>query len=148
LALYALLLGSLSYGLSIFLFVLAMRGLGAARTSALFSTAPFAGALLSFLIFRDPFGALFWVAVPCMAGGTILLVSEDHAHEHSHNAEEHEHTHTHGEGHHDHEHAEGDLIGAGAHCHSHVHAAVSHRHPHAPDIHHRHGHDVISKGDV
>jgi drug/metabolite transporter (DMT)-like permease len=141
-ALLALLLGGFSYGLSIFLFVLAMRGLGAARTSALFGAAPFAGAGLSFLIFRDPFGALFWAAVPFMVGGTLLLVSEDHAHEHSHTAGEHEHTHIHDEDHHDHAH--GAITSTGSHTHSHVHAAFSHSHPHAPDIHHRHGHAVVN----
>src|SRR5438105_14207768 len=42
----AALLGLLSYGVSLILFVLALRNLGAGRTSAYFSTAPFVGALI------------------------------------------------------------------------------------------------------
>ncbi|MGE5576013.1 MAG: DMT family transporter, partial [Syntrophothermus sp.] len=75
----AMLLGSVSYGLSIVLFILAMRSLGAARTSALYGTAPFAGALLSFVIFREAPGALFFAALPLMIAGAALLLGERHA---------------------------------------------------------------------
>lgn len=136
--LLSLLLGSLSYGLSIFLFVHAMRGLGAGRTSALFGTAPLAGILLSLIIFRESPGILFAVALPIMAAGAFILVKENHEHLHVHEELTHEHNHSHTDNHHQHEH-ETALV-ARLHCHVHVHARMEHSHDHAPDIHHRHSH--------
>ncbi|MDP2993567.1 MAG: EamA family transporter [Anaerolineales bacterium] len=136
--LLALLLGSLSYGLSIFLFVHAMRGLGAGRTSALFGTAPLAGILLSFLIFREIPGIFFFIALLVIASGAYILLIEDHDHVHVHENIVHEHRHTHNDGHHVHEHA----VESARQSHSHVHAhdILEHAHDHAPDIHHRHSH--------
>ncbi|MFA5872344.1 MAG: EamA family transporter [Anaerolineales bacterium] len=136
--LLALLLGSLSYGLSIFLFVHAMRGLGAGRTSALFGTAPLAGILLSFLIFREIPGIFFFIALLVIASGAYILLMEDHDHVHVHENIVHEHRHTHNDGHHVHEHA----VESARQSHSHVHAhdILEHAHDHAPDIHHRHSH--------
>ncbi|MDI6870898.1 MAG: EamA family transporter [Bacillota bacterium] len=139
-AVKAMALGSVSYGASIVLFILAMRSLGAARTSTLFSTAPFVGAALSFVLFRETPGALFAVAVPVMAGGAALLLGEEHGHLHRHPFLQHEHRHSHDDGHHTHEHAEGGLPPGGCHSHPHTHDGVEHSHPHAPDIHHRHRH--------
>lgn len=136
----AMLLGFFSYGLSIVLFIHAMRGLGSARTGALFGIAPFAGAALSLLIFRDSPNALFWAALPLMATGAVLLVSENHEHEHQHEEYEHEHSHNHDEEHHSHSHDDTTHPGFDAHCHLHRHEPISHAHPHAPDIHHRHAH--------
>ncbi len=136
--LFSLLLGSLSYGLSIFLFVHAMRGLGAGRTSALFGTAPLAGILLSLIIFRESPGILFAIALPIMAAGAFILVKENHEHLHVHEELTHEHNHSHADNHHQHEH-ETALV-AKLHCHVHLHARVEHSHDHAPDIHHRHSH--------
>lgn len=62
----AMILGCFSYGVSIVLFIRAMRGLGAARTSALFSTSPLAGMLFSFLLFRETLGWTFFLSVPIM----------------------------------------------------------------------------------
>lgn len=132
----ALVLGSLSYGASIVLFIHAMRGLGAARTSALFSTAPIAGILLSFLIFQEMPGWLFVIALPFMAVGAVLFVNDEHEHAHTHEALLHDHAHSHDD-HHDHVH-EGDF--AGKHAHAHSHASLTHAHHHMPDIHHRHIH--------
>lgn len=136
--LLALLLGSLSYGLSIFLFVHAMRGLGAGRTSALFGTAPLAGILLSFLIFREIPGIFFFIALLVIASGAYILLREDHDHVHVHENIVHEHRHTHNDGHHVHEH----VVESARQSHSHVHAHdnMEHAHDHAPDIHHRHSH--------
>jgi drug/metabolite transporter (DMT)-like permease len=131
----ALLLGSLSYGISIVLFIHALRGLGAARTSALFGTAPLAGILLSMVVFRELPGWIFLVALLLMAFGTLLLVSEQHDHQHAHKMIAHEHAHTHDDGHHDH--AEAD---AESHSHLHEHDDLDHDHQHMPDMHHRHGH--------
>jgi drug/metabolite transporter (DMT)-like permease len=140
--LLALLLGSLSYGLSIFLFVHAMRGLGAGRTSALFGTAPLAGIILSLLIFREIPSVFFFTAFPIMAVGIYLLVKEDHIHQHIHDDSVHEHRHSHDDGHHHHEH---ELVDADvSHSHVHSHALVEHAHDHAPDLHHRHSHTAES----
>lgn len=136
--LLALLLGSLSYGLSIFLFVHAMRGLGAGRTSALFGTAPLAGILLSFLIFREIPGIFFFIALLVIASGAYILLMEDHDHVHVHEYIVHEHRHTHNDGHHEHEY----VVESARQSHSHVHThdILEHAHDHAPDIHHRHSH--------
>ena len=133
----ALILGSLSYGASIVLFIHAMRGLGAARTSALFSTAPIAGIILSILIFKEFPSWLFTFALPLMVTGTVLLVSDEHEHHHIHEMVVHEHSHTHDDGHHEHDH--GDEF-AKKHSHVHTHDELSHSHNHMPDLHHRHIH--------
>lgn len=136
-ALSAMLLGSLSYGFSIVLFIRAMRGLGAARTSALFGTAPLAGVALSFLIFggAPPWG--FAVALVLMVVGTIILIREQHGHFHTHEAMVHEHAHSHDDGHHEHYH-EGASVRE--HSHVHEHGNLNHEHEHMPDLHHRHTH--------
>jgi drug/metabolite transporter (DMT)-like permease len=140
-ALGALLLGNLSYGISIALFILAMRDLGAARTSAFFGTAPFVGALISFLLFQEFPNVLFLISLPIMIVGAVLLLGEEHAHKHVHAVIEHDHRHRHDDGHHAHGHAEGEIPANGFHSHPHVHEAVEHLHPHKPDIHHRHDHE-------
>jgi drug/metabolite transporter (DMT)-like permease len=66
----ALLLGLLGYGVSLVLFILSLRGLGAARTGAYFASAPFIGAAFSFVV-----------------------LSEALTHEHSHPALRHRHPH-------------------------------------------------------
>lgn len=133
----ALALGSLSYGASIVLFIQAMRGLGAARTSTLFGTAPLAGVLLSVLIFRELPNWLFFVSLPLMVTGMLLLVNDQHEHPHVHQTIVHEHAHTHDDGHHQHEHP---IITPRKHSHLHTHERTSHSHPHMPDLHHRHDH--------
>lgn len=134
----AMVLGSLSYGLSIMLFILAMREMGAARSSALFSTAPFIGALLSFLILRDPLDGRFVVGLLVMGLGAFLLVGEDHGHAHHHTYLTHEHRHRHDDDHHSHNHTNQSV--PLDHSHPHEHPAGPHEHPHAPDLHHRHDH--------
>ncbi len=132
------LLGFAGYGVSLVLFVLALRGLGAARTGAYFSTAPFVGALISLLLFGEHPSLAFWLAGALMALGVWLHVSERHAHEHAHEALAHEHRHRHDE-HHQHSH-DFPWDGEEPHSHPHVHAPLLHSHPHFPDIHHRHQH--------
>ena len=68
-----LLLGFVAYGLSIYFYVYAQRDLGAAKTSAYYAVAPFIGVLLSFLIFRELPGALFFIALGIMIAGTWLV---------------------------------------------------------------------------
>ncbi len=130
--------GLLGYGISLVLFVLALRGLGTARTGAYFSTAPFIGAAVSLVLLGESTSAAFWLAAALMAWGVWLHLTEHHEHEHAHEPMEHSHRHTHDE-HHQHEH---DFPWAGdePHEHWHRHEALVHKHPHFPDIHHRHSH--------
>lgn len=131
--------GALGYGVSLVLFVLALRHLGSARTGAYFSTAPFIGAAISLLLLRETPDPLFWVAGGLMAAGVWLHLSERHAHWHEHESLTHAHRHVHDE-HHRHEH-DFPWDGSEPHTHLHVHAPLAHRHPHYPDIHHRHEHE-------
>lgn len=134
----AALLGFVGYGLSLVLFVVALRHLGTARTGAYFSLAPFIGAGASLVVMREPVTAGLVVAGVLMAAGAWLHLSERHEHEHSHEPLAHSHTHSHDE-HHQHEHEPGtDTIEP--HAHWHIHAPIVHKHPHYPDIHHRHSH--------
>ncbi len=93
----AMLLGSISYGLSIALFIVAMRYVGAARASAWFGMAPFAGVVISLLIFRSFPEITFLLSLPLMILGTILLFGEEHTHTHIHvhGTITHEHVHSH-----------------------------------------------------
>jgi drug/metabolite transporter (DMT)-like permease len=139
----ALLVGAISYGISIQLFILALRSLGAARTGALFGIAPFAGTFLSLLILKEVPQLLFWGALPIMVVGSWLMLTEDHQHTHEHESLEHDHSHEHPEGHHEHSHAEMVLNMERKHAHLHSHRKLPHSHPHTPDLHHRHEHKII-----
>jgi drug/metabolite transporter (DMT)-like permease len=130
-----LVLGFVSYGLSTMLFIRSMRGLGAARTSALYGTAPLAGVLLSIIIFRELPSFLFIIAAILMIGGALLLINEEHKHSHVHTILFHEHSHNHDDPSHGHDDTKG------VHSHEHEHPAEEHEHDHMPDIHHRHGHE-------
>ncbi len=129
--------GFLSYGVSLVLFVVALRHLGTARTGAYFSTAPFVGALVAIPLLGEPVSSQFMVAAAFMAGGVWLHLTERHEHFHSHEMVEHEHEHTHDD-HHPHAHEEPVT---GAHAHRHRHAPLAHSHSHYPDAHHRHHHE-------
>ena len=140
----ALALGFLSYGVSLALFVLALRHLGAARTGAYFSVAPFVGAAASLALFRERPTALFVTGAALMAFGVWLHITERHAHEHSHQVMEHDHAHVHDE-HHQHSHGAADrpMTDSASHSHRHRHERMAHTHPHYPDLHHRsHTHDM------
>jgi drug/metabolite transporter (DMT)-like permease len=136
----AMIVGSLCYGFSIALFVLAMRSLGAARTGTLFAIAPFIGVALSFVLLPEQPAALFFVSLPLMILGVVLMLSESHAHAHIHELNEHEHRHSHPENHHAHSHEENNVVESITHCHWHNHSPVNHAHSHTPDLHHRHVH--------
>jgi hypothetical protein len=135
-------LGLVSYGLSLVLYVRALRLLGTARTGAYFSLAPFAGSLLSLLVWRDPITPALIGAGALMGIGTWLHVSERHIHEHVHEAMAHDHAHVHDE-HHQHAHSREDPLVTDPlpHRHWHEHEPLVHTHLHYPDIHHRHEHD-------
>ncbi len=130
--------GFLGYGVSLALFVLALRHLGTARTGAYFSTAPFLGTLAAILFLSEPLTLQLVAAGALMAAGVWLHLTEDHEHEHTHEAMEHAHAHTH-DAHHQHEHGPDDPPGE-PHAHWHRHAPMRHRHPHVPDMHHTHRH--------
>lgn len=134
----ALMVGLLGYGLSLVLFVLALRELGTARTGAYFSTAPFIGAAVALVLLGESVTPAFWLAVALMGGGVWLHLTEHHEHEHRHTPLSHRHQHVHDE-HHRHQH-EGIECTDEPHNHWHQHAAIQHKHPHFPDIHHRHRH--------
>jgi len=120
------------------LFVLALRGLGTARTGAYFSVAPFVGALVSLVWLGESVGLAFWFASALMGWGVWLHLTERHEHEHTHESMEHSHAHVHDE-HHQHLH-DFHWDGHEPHVHRHRHLAITHKHPHFPDIHHRHVH--------
>ncbi|EKQ55804.1 MULTISPECIES: DMT family transporter [unclassified Clostridium] len=136
----AMIIGFFCYGLSIVLFVFAMRDLGSARTSALFATAPFIGSILSIILLGDIPSKVFFVSLPIMIIGAVLLLKEEHVHKHKHESIEHEHRHNHNDGHHDHEHRYKQGGVKEYHSHLHTHNSIEHTHPHLPDIHHRHVH--------
>ncbi len=131
-------IGFFGYGVSLVLYVLALRGLGAARTGAYFSTAPFLGSGLAFLLFDQPITLRFAAAAALFALGVWLHLSENHEHEHEHEVLDHAHRHVH-DAHHQHVHGPGDPVGE-PHTHAHRHAPLRHSHAHYPDLHHRHGH--------
>jgi drug/metabolite transporter (DMT)-like permease len=135
---YAFILGFLGYGISLVLFILALRGLGTSRTGAYFSTAPFIGAMASLWLLNESTAPAFWIAFILMVLGVWLHLTETHDHMHTHLALEHLHHHEHDE-HHDHEH---DFIWdkRKSHTHYHSHNELKHQHAHFPDIHHRHKH--------
>ena len=134
----AAVVGFFGYGVSLVLFVFALRFLGTARTGAYFSTAPFIGALLAIAMFAEPVGWRLLVAGGLMAIGLYLHLVERHEHEHEHTPMTHEHPHVH-DAHHQHQHHPGDPPGE-PHAHPHRHTRLTHRHPHYPDLHHRHDH--------
>ena len=133
----ALLVGAVSYGLSIVLDTYALRLVGAAREAAYFATAPFFGALVAAAVLGEAFGRAELGAGLAMGLGVVLLFGERHTHDHEHTALVHDHLHTHDE-HHQHDHADGTI--SEPHAHVHTHTSLSHAHPHVSDAHHRHGH--------
>jgi len=144
-----LLIGAVGYGLSIWLDLLALRDLGAARESVIFATAPFMGAGFSVLVLNEPLSANLIASGVFMIGGVALMLKEDHAHWHRHDALWHEHKQLHTPGdqdpHHAHEHLNGEAKGVQSdspfwHSHPHKHEPIAHEHPHVSDGHHRHRH--------
>lgn len=133
-----MIVGLLGYGLSLLFFVHALRELGASRTGAYFSTAPFVGATLSIALLGESAPPPFWIAMFLMGAGVWLHLTERHGHEHKHEVQPHAHEHVHDE-HHRHEH-DFPWNGRTPHSHPHSHDPVCHSHNHFPDIHHRHRH--------
>ena len=134
----AAIVGFLGYGVSLALFVLGLRHLGAARTGAYFSIAPFIGAAIAVPLLGEPITWPVIAAAALMAAGVYLHLAEKHEHAHVHEPLVHEHRHVH-DTHHQHVHAPSDPDGE-PHSHPHQHGRLVHKHPHYPDLHHRHEH--------
>jgi drug/metabolite transporter (DMT)-like permease len=133
-----LLLGALSYGASIVLYITAAQGLGATRGQALFAAAPFFGVILSVIILGESLSVYQVAAAVVLALALVIMFRDRHAHEHEHAPVTHEHMHRHDDLHHDHKHL--GVPNKAMHSHPHTHASVRHSHPHWPDLHHRHKH--------
>jgi len=128
--------GATGYGVSLRLYLLGQRRIGAGRTGSVFAIAPFVGALAALLLGDKPAGGTTAVAAVLFIAGLALHLTERHGHEHAHGALSHDHAHSHDDRHHDHHEGPSDR----AHAHPHTHAARVHIHPHGPDAHHDHEH--------
>jgi len=133
----AMVVGFFAYGVSLVLFIVAMRHVGTARAGAYFSVAPFFGAVLAVTLGASITVPLV-IAAALMALGVWLHLTERHEHEHTHEPLVHDHWHVHDE-HHQHEHEHPVAAGV-RHRHPHSHEPLTHAHEHYPDAHHRHSH--------
>lgn len=132
-----LLLGFVAYGLSIHFYITAQKDLGAAKTSAYYSVAPFLGVFFSLLLLKEKPAMQFYIALAIMILSTVLMVKDtvtlQHTHEHEHI---HTHEHRHGDTVHTHEHTH-------VHTHLHVHVGDSENHKHEHELtDHRHAHNT------
>lgn len=132
-----LILGFVAYGMSIYFYILAQKDLGAAKTSAYYSVAPFLGVVFGFVILAERPSVQFFIGLAIMVVATVLLVKDtislQHTHAHAHT---HSHEHSHGGLPHTHEHTH-------FHAHTHTHGAdeTSHSHDHISMEEHDHTHD-------
>lgn len=127
-----LLLGFVAYGLSIHFYIMAQKDLGAAKTSAYYSVAPFLGVAFSMMLLGERPGMQFYAALLIMIISTYFMVKDtielQHTHEHGHM--------------HNHEHCHGNL----RHCHEHSHMHT-HIHTHGEDCEsHSHGDSINAEG--
>jgi drug/metabolite transporter (DMT)-like permease len=132
-----LLCGAAGYGLSLRLYLLAQRRIGAGRTGSVFAAGPFVGAALGWALGDRGAGAGTALGAVALGVGVYLHLTEHHSHRHVHEGVLHEHAHRHDDGHHDHVH---EPQVTGEHTHPHRHGRVEHEHEHAPDVHHEHRH--------
>lgn len=117
---FAMLLGFVAYGLSIFMYVRAQRDLGAAKTSAYYAAAPFVGAFLSFVLIGESLTWSYFAALLIMIIGTVFVVMDTMARHHAH-LHQHSFTHTHDGMKHTH---------TVSHSHEHNHYAFKENHKH------------------
>ena len=133
----AMLLGFVAYGLSINFYIKAQKELGAAKTSAYYSIAPFLGVAFGMLLLGERPAVQFYLGLAIMIAATVLMVRDTIALQHTH-----EHSHIH-----EHEHSHGDLIHSHEHEHFHVHTHIhgedeqthGHEHDEMEDHNHEHG---------
>lgn len=71
-----LLLGFVAYGLSINFYIMAQKHLGAAKTSAFYSVAPFLGVAFSMVLVGERPRLKFYVALAIMLVATVLMVRD------------------------------------------------------------------------
>jgi len=135
----ALGVGALGYGVSITMWIRGAQQLGAARGQVIFATAPFVGAVLSWLVLRESATMVQVAAMVVAGGGVAWSLRSSHEHLHTHEVMSHTHDHDGSEDHHEHVHTAGAAAG-GRHTHVHGHRPIAHSHPHVPDLHHRHTH--------
>lgn len=129
-------LGFVAYGLSINFYIKAQKDLGAAKTSAYYSIAPFLGVIFGMAILGERPAMQFYLGLAIMAAATVLMIHDSihlqHTHTHTH---VHTHLHRHGDLVHTHEHTH-------VHEHTHIHgeesALHSHEHGHLPGHDHPH----------
>ncbi|MCC8105986.1 MAG: DMT family transporter [Clostridiales bacterium] len=115
----AMALGFVAYGLSINFYIMAQKDLGAAKTSAFYSVAPFLGVGFSFMILGERPGIQFYISLIIMAASTLIMVKETLANEKLYNGYVHTHQHRHGKVVHTHAHRH--YIYNPMHIHSHFH---------------------------
>jgi len=130
--------GALAYGASIVLYIRGAQQLGATRSQMFFSTAPFLGVAVAWVVLGEPVLGVQLLAAGLMVGALVILMTSHHAHDHTHAAVRHTHAHRHDDDHHGHSHPR--LPAEAWHTHEHSHDALAHSHPHVPDLHHRHTH--------
>ena len=134
-----LLLGFVAYGLSINFYIMAQKDLGAAKTSAYYSVAPFLGVVFSMVLLGERPAVRFYAALAIMVAATVLMVKDTVTLQHTH---AHTHVHTH-------EHRHGDLVHTHTHTHEHTHTHThfgeedSHGHSHRDLPGHDHVHDGL-----
>ena len=133
---YGIILGSISYGISIVLYIISAQKLGAIRSQIIFSSAPFFGVFFAVIFLSETITILQIISFILLIFSITLLAFEKHEHLHEHDKIEHTHLHNHDDFHHDHKHEEKTPF----HEHLHLHKSTAHSHPHWPDIHHRHKH--------
>lgn len=139
---YAILIGMISYGISIVLYIVTAQQIGATRGQILFATAPFWGILFAFLLLKSEITIAQIIAIMLLAGGILFTSVLVHEHEHTHEEIEHIHMHSHNDDHHNHTH-EYEVAPNVRHTHMHKHEKITHTHKHFPDLHHRHSHNSI-----
>ncbi|TBW34870.1 DMT family transporter [Siculibacillus lacustris] len=135
----AAIVGFFGVGVSLVLFIRALRHLGTARTGAYFSLAPFIGAILAIALLDEPITLRLLLSGLLMGFGLWLHLAERHEHDHRHEDLAHDHAHVHDD-HHRHDHEPADAATGEPHAHRHRHLPLDHSHPHYPDLHHRHDH--------
>jgi drug/metabolite transporter (DMT)-like permease len=128
---FALVIGALSYGVSLLLYIAGAQQLGATRSQLVFSTSPLWGLVLAWLVLGEPVRLAQLVAAGLMGVAIWAWHRERHSHAHAHARVTHSHWHRHDDGHHDHEHPDTGW---------HAHEPIEHEHDHRPDLHHRHQH--------
>ncbi|MAA78923.1 MAG: EamA family transporter [Deltaproteobacteria bacterium] len=136
--LFAFLIGALSYGASIVLYIAGAQQIGATRAQLIFASAPYWGILTAVLLFQESFSSIHLAATGCMLLALYIQNKESHGHEHIHTQMTHKHWHRHDDDHHHHHHKTPSTEVLGWHIHEHEHNETSHIHSHYADIHHRH----------